>query len=150
MKLSPSFDLEEFLRSEIATRLGRDIIPTEDQKDNLALLCILVLQPIRDQLRVPVVVLSGLRPPWLNMMAGGSKTSAHMDGRAADIIVPGMTPLEVCNFIKGHLDLPIDQLIYEGKWTHVGITALDQQPRRQLLTARFTGGIAHYETGIHA
>lgn len=148
MNLTENFTLDEFLRSEIAERNGRKIIPTEADIANLKRLCVLVLQPFRTALGRPIVSLSGLRPSWLNALVGGSKTSAHIDGRADDLIVPGMTPLAVCRFIQ-KLDLPVDQVIYEGAWTHVGIAKDGETPRKQYLTARFKNGGVTYEVGLH-
>lgn len=148
LSLSHSFVLSEFLVSQTATRLGRAIVPTEADLANLKRLCTLVLQPFRSALGRPVVITSGLRPAWLNLLIGGSKRSAHLDGRAADLIVPGMAPLAVCRFIE-KLNLPIDQVIYEGTWAHIGIAQESEPPRRQYLTARFAAGRTTYELGLH-
>lgn len=150
--LSRSFTLEEFCRSPTAQRMGRPIVATQDHLDNLRRLCTLVLQPFRDALCKPIVITSGLRPPWLNEAIGGSKTSAHMDGRAADLEVPGMPPIEVCRFIRS-LRLEVDQLIHEfppGGWTHVGIAKVGEIARTQYLTARLKDGVTHYEQGLNA
>ena len=55
-----------------------------------------------------------------SISALGSRTSAHMDGRAADIHVRGMSPVSVAQAIV-NADIELDQLIYEGAWVHVGI-----------------------------
>lgn len=150
MQLSNSFSLDEFLRSERAARMGKIIVPTDENIQNLKRLCVLALQPIRDKIGSPIVVLSGLRPLWLNgETPGSSKTSAHIDGRAADITVAGMTPLALCRAIQA-MNLPIDQIIYEGYWAHVGIAAETAVARRQYLTARFANNSVTYETGINA
>jgi hypothetical protein len=61
-------------------------------------------------------------------------SSAHVSGRAADILVPGFgTPIEVCKALQPHLEeLGIDQLIHEfAAWTHIGTAPT---PRHQILT----------------
>ena len=150
MNLSAHFSLDEFVTSETAARMGRAIEPSEDDLRNLTRLCVTVLEPLRIDLRRPIHITSGLRPPWLNQAIGGSKSSAHMDGRAADIQVTGMTPLEVCQRVVA-LGLPVDQVIHEfGSWCHVGIAKADEQPRRELLTARVVSGKTVYESGVSA
>lgn len=153
MQLAESFGLAEFLVSQVAARLGRVIEPTQEEIDNLQRLCVLVLQPLRDDLGRPVVVTSGLRPAWLNRAIGGSLTSAHIWGGAADIQVPGMTPLAVCRRVEG-LRLHVDQCIHEfppNGWCHVGIAPVELLPRFMMLTARTRpGGGTVYEPGLLA
>lgn len=147
-QLSPHFSLEELCSSETATRMGREIIPPPDVLTNLTRLCKDVLEPLRVRLGRPMVITSGYRPPWLNTLIGGSKTSAHMFGRAADIKVVGMDPQMFSRWIlhtyQGE-NWPIDQVIYEGTWTHVGIADV---PRGQFLTAHFGNGGVTYTEGV--
>lgn len=152
MQLSASFWLHEFLVSQSAARAGRKIIPTDSDVANLRRLCVDILQPLRDDLQRPVVITSGLRPEWLNTLIGGSKSSAHRFGRAADFHVVGMSPLEVCQRVE-QLQLPVDQCIHEfppNGWTHVGIAADGTVPRWQYLTARSVKGRTAYEFGLNA
>jgi zinc D-Ala-D-Ala carboxypeptidase len=152
MNLSPHFTLREFCISQTAARMGRRIEPAETDMRNLSRLCRTVLEPLRINVGRPVVITSGLRPQWLNSAIGGSKVSAHMDGRAADIEVPGMLPIEVCRLVA-ELGLPVDQCIHEmppDGWTHVGISPEGINPRGQFLTARAVNGRTIYENGINA
>jgi zinc D-Ala-D-Ala carboxypeptidase len=150
MNLSAHFTLAEFCTSQTAARMGKMIEPTPGHIRNLTRLCVTVLEPLRIDLRRSIHVTSGLRPQWLNASIGGSSTSSHMDGRAADIVVPGMTPLEVCQRIA-ELGLPVDQAILEfGDWSHVGIAKDGEEPRNQFLTARVTRGRTVYEVGLNA
>ena len=48
-------------------------------------LCTMVLQPTREIYGAPIIVTSGFRSPKVNRAVGGSKTSAHPEGRAADV-----------------------------------------------------------------
>ncbi len=132
--LSQNFHLSEFLRSQTAARHDIDMTPTPEVVDNLRRLCTDVLQPLRDALG-PVHITSGYRPPKLNRLIGGSTTSQHVYGHAADLVVTGHTPLEVSRWIRDHLDT-FDQVIHEfGEWVHVSVPAGFESPRRQALTA---------------
>lgn len=53
------------------------------------------LQQLRDQLGKPVTVTSGYRCPVHNRNVGGASQSRHMQGQAADIVVPGVSPAQV-------------------------------------------------------
>lgn len=147
-KLTNNFWLHEFLRSQTAARHDIPMDPPVEVVDNLRRLCVDVLQPYRDAVGLPVVITSGYRPPKLNKLIGGSTTSAHPYGRAADLIVPGITPFEVCEQMRA-LGLPYDQLIHEfGQWVHVGISKEEDDIRLQELTAARRKGRTVYELGI--
>ncbi len=148
IQLSKSFWLNEFLRSETAARMGREIIPTDANIANMKLLCENVLQPIRDSLGRVITITSGLRPDWLNTAIGGAKHSEHVDGRAADFVVAGMTPYAATMAIK-EFNLPWNQLIHEfGHWTHASVAIVGQPPKREILTAHFVDGKVQYTTGV--
>ncbi|MBI3771428.1 MAG: peptidase M15A [Gammaproteobacteria bacterium] len=120
IQLSRNFFLDEFTRSDIAARNGIMInVPLESiEFYNLTQLCLQVLQPIRDALG-PVHITSGYRPPLVNKWVNGSKDSDHLRGQAADFVVAGHTPLQVCDLIAANLDT-YHQLIHEfGQWTHI-------------------------------
>jgi hypothetical protein len=87
----------------------------------------------------------------LNAANGGAKNSQHMRGLAADILISGMTPLEVCKKIKS-MGLVYDQLIHEfGSWCHVSIAGEGEVPRRQDLTAsRGVDGKTVYTPGLNS
>jgi zinc D-Ala-D-Ala carboxypeptidase len=145
MQLSPNFTLEEFLVSQTAARHGIDMTPPQEVIDNLRRLCEKVLQPLRERAGSPVIISSGYRPRVLNDIIGGSKTSAHPFGRAADVRVIDMTPLETCELIVD-MGLEFDQLIHEfGRWVHVGIS---DEPRSELLTAVNEDGRTRYIRGL--
>ena len=68
-----------------------------------------------------IVVSSGYRPK-VNVAIGGSHTSAHCLGHAADFTLSGFgTPLEVARAIAASpLMKGVDQLIYEHRaWVHI-------------------------------
>lgn len=146
MQLSEHFELAEFLVSETAARRGIANEPTPEIIENLRRLCQLVLEPLRVKLARPVVITSGYRSPALNRAIGGSPTSHHMQGRAADLIVPGITPLAVCQ-AASQLKLSCVQIIHEfGRWTHLSVAISNE--RTQLLTAKLSQGKTVYEPGL--
>lgn len=149
MNLSPHFTLEEFTTSQTATRHSIPNVPPAVIVDELARLCETILEPLREMLGRPIHISSGYRSPVLNRLVGGAPDSAHLYGRAADIIVPPMPPLDVCRAIA-ESTLPFDQVIHEGgAWTHAAIAAPQAKPRRELLTAYFSRNSgARYVAGL--
>lgn len=143
-KLTSNFTLDELTVSQTAARKGLDNTPPPEVVEQLLRLCKLVLQPLRDAAQRPVVITSGYRSRKVNKEVGGAKYSAHIYGRAADLIIPGESPLLTARRIVA-LNLPYDQLIMEfDAWVHVSIAA-DGEPRRQQLVARYGGGGTIYE-----
>jgi hypothetical protein len=135
VQLSKNFYLDEFLRSDAAARRGhvQRVSAGGVIGSNLTRLCRQVLQPLRDELG-PVHVLSGYRDSKVNRWVGGSSTSQHCYGLAADIVVTGCSPLEVCQWIHNHV--MYDQLINEfGQWCHVSIAQPYKPYRMQAFTA---------------
>lgn len=146
MQLSEHFELAEFLVSETAARRGIANEPTPEVIENLRRLCQSVLEPLRVHLKRPVMITSGYRSPALNRAIGGSPTSHHMQGRAADLIVPGIAPLAVCQTAHS-LRLPCTQIIHEfGRWAHLSVAISNE--RTQLLTAKLHQGKTVYEPGL--
>ena len=146
--ISPHFRLSEFLRSQTAARHGIDMTPPENVVINLTALCHEILEPLRKDVDSPIIISSGFRPKELNTKIGGSKTSAHMHGRAGDIIVVGMSPRSVCLRVRD-MKLSYDQNIHEhGEWSHLGIAQLITGNRFQDLTAFRKDGKVHYAVGI--
>mgnify|MGYP001579234496 CR=1 FL=1 len=144
MNLSAHFTLEEMTHSEIAMRKGIDNTPSAEVIVNLTELAG-VLEQVRDLLGVPIHINSAYRGPKVNAAVGGSPTSAHMTGQAADFIAPQFgTPIKIAELIAAS-NIDFDQLIYEGTWVHIGIRG---DMRRQILTAHFKDGKATYTQGI--
>lgn len=81
------FTLSEFTRSDAAQRNGIENVPSKAQAQNLECLCALILDPLRECIGHPIYITSGFRTKRLNRIIGGSATSAHMDGLAADFRV---------------------------------------------------------------
>lgn len=148
MMLSTHFSLAELIASNTATRLGINNVPGANEIANLQRLCVEVLEPVRAAVGQPVRVTSGLRVPALNRAVGGSATSDHCDGRAADIVVDVMPARELAHVIRA-LALPYRQLICEfGAWVHVSIPPAGQPAAREVLTATRIAGRTQYLQGI--
>ena len=151
MKLSEHFSLDELTHSDVAIRLGIDNTPGQLARDNLVLLA-RGLESVRAALGgVPILISSGFRCEALNRAIGGSATSAHMQGLAADFTAPAFgTPREIAEHLAGlAASLCFDQLIEEGgRWVHIGFAAYACTPRQQVLTARFEAGKVTYTPGL--
>lgn len=137
--LTPHFSLTELTASQTAARRGIDNTPNAEHRRNLKRLA-QTLEQVRSLLgNRAVLVSSGYRGPALNTAIGGSRTSAHMSGLAADFTVPGFgTVFQTARAIAAS-DIVYDQLIHEyGSWVHLGLAADGATPRRQNLSI-FTG-----------
>lgn len=151
MKLSKNFSVAELSKSEAATRQGLDNTPSMAVIDNLQQLTDNILQPIRDNFG-PVVVTSGYRSPAVNKAIGGSTTSDHCKGFAADFEVLGMDNKELALWIKDNLKFT--QLILEfyrkgvgdSGWIHVSYNK--DNLKNEVLTAVKVGGKTVYQKGI--
>ena len=100
-----------------------------------------VLDPLREHVGVPVRVTSGYRSPAHNRAIGGSKTSQHCVGEAADFKVHGYTAEQVAGVIA-RLGLPVDQCIWydPARGGHVHVSHRPAGNRGQFLHAPDTGG----------
>ena len=105
MKLTKNFN-----RSEFECKDGTQM--TENQFKNIQELA-KNLQVLRDELDEPVKITNAYRSPAHNASVGGSKTSQHILGKAADIYVDSLKPKELAKVIEG--------LIEEGKMSEGGI-----------------------------
>ena len=110
MKLSRNFSLHELTKSETAIRKGIDNTPDDVIISNLTTLCNMVLQKVRD-CHGSVIITSAYRSSELNKAIGGSTTSDHCKGCAADFEVPGLDNKELARWIIDNLTFK--QLILE-------------------------------------
>ena len=154
MNLSANFSLKELTKSDTATRLGLDNTPNQETIDNLKMLCEKVLQPVREHFGKSVTVNSGYRSPESNAAVGGSKTSDHCKGQAADIEIVGVANAELAQWIMNNLDYT--QLILEfytqgipdSGWVHVSYDP--KNLKKQELTAVKVAGKTQYLQGLQA
>lgn len=119
-----------------------DNTPSEEIIINLAELCADFLEPTRAVFG-PLWVTSGFRCEDLNRLIGGSSSSAHMDGRAADFVpMQGQSTRDIVNWMVEGSGLDFDQVIDEysstSNWIHLGMARIGGRrgPRHQALTMR--------------
>lgn len=122
--ISKNFSYREFEKSATADRLGIcNVIITVRVRDAVRALTLNILQPLRDFLKLAVLISSGFRCRELNIAVGGVDTSQHTKGEAADIYVlledgSRMPSVELARIII-QLGLPFDQLIIYPTFVHV-------------------------------
>ena len=139
MKITTNFTLEELVHSSTAKRLGLDNTPNQQETDKLIKLAKEVLQPIRDAWKSPIVVNSAFRSETVNKAVGGSKTSQHKLGEAADITIGSKEQnKKLFNFILKMISskkLNVGQLIdeYGYSWIHVSLPRTNGKPNNQIL-----------------
>lgn len=66
---------------------------------NIERLCTHLLDPIRESIGRPILINSGYRSPEHNRRVGGSPTSDHLRGLAADIRIAGLMGPEIKELI---------------------------------------------------
>ena len=148
VKLSENFSLQEYTKSQTATRQGLDNTPNEGHMVSAEALFLNVVQKVRDNFGVTVIN-SGYRGPALNTAVGGSSNSQHCKGEAVDIECPGSGNYDVAKWIEDNLDF--DQLILEfytpgipdSGWVHVSYKT--EGNRKQSLTAMKEDGKTVYK-----
>lgn len=151
MNLSKNFSLSELTKSETAIRKDIDNTPSNEVLSNLTTLCNMVLQKVRDSHGV-VTITSGYRSPELNKAIGGSVTSDHCKGCAADFEVPGLDNKQLALWIEDNLIFK--QLILEfyedgqpnSGWVHCSFE--EGENNSQVLRAVKEGKKTVYLKGI--
>ena len=155
MNLTANFTLSEMVKSETALRHDMDNTPGEAEIASLRLLCEKILQPVREHYGKGVKVNSGYRHPEVNAKVGGSKTSDHCKGQAADIEIPGIPNADLAIWIMDNLEYT--QLILEfytpggppdSGWVHVSYDPANL--KKQNLTATKKDGKTVYLPGLVA
>ncbi len=126
--LSKNFSLDELT----VTSTSASNQPIGIHKEKLLYLCQYLLQPIRDEFG-RVDINSGYRSKGVNLAIGGSKTSQHCKGEAADIRTPDLW--EVYLWILDNLSF--GQCIYEekgaAKWIHISLPRMDKPNQQAML-----------------
>lgn len=131
------FSIEELTRSATAVREEIDNTIPDRLLTNITRL-IDYLDKVREEFGAPIRVSSGYRCPKLNKAVGGSKESQHMQGLAADLVVPDLSRLFKTILKMGGFD----QLIWEEPsphrvWVHVSVAPKGAKPRGHVL--RYNG-----------
>ena len=113
---------KNFARSEFACKGGERCCggsaPISDE-------LVEALQELRDRLARPITVVSGFRCLEYNRRIGSKDTSQHPKGRAADIRVAGMSPVDLREFA-----LDVDTLKRGGVGVYDRFLHVDVRPYR--------------------
>jgi hypothetical protein len=154
MNLTENFTLSEMTKSETALRYDMDNSPPQEITSNLQALAVHVLQPVRDHFARGVKVNSGYRSPDVNAKVGGSRTSDHCKGMAADIEIPGVPNAELAEWIRSNLLFTqvilefYTQGVPDSGWVHVSYD--HENLKKQALTAVKEDGKTVYLQGLVA
>ena len=153
IRVAQNFTLPELVKSSTAERLGISNMPDSAQTlVNLVNVANHILQPVRDQFG-PIRVNSVYRGLPLNKAVGGSKTSQHCKGEAADFESSRIGNYKLACWCRDNLEF--DQLILEfytqgepsSGWVHCSYRT-DGQNRGKINTALRIKGKTVYKTGL--
>lgn len=148
MQITEHFSLKELTRSESARRAGIENKPSSTEMDNIYYTA-QQLEKIRAYVGRGIIVTSCFRSERVNKLVGGSQTSAHRFGLAADCDAIGLTSLAFAKLLIKMRDegkLTFDQLILEfpergdGAWVHVGFRR-NSPMRNQIMTSRLRAAV---------
>lgn len=161
-QITPHFSYRELTRSETARRHGIDNTPSQADLINITYTAH-QLEKVRAYLNdkyqkpIAIIVTSCFRSERVNKLVGGSKTSAHRFGLAADCDATGFTSRAFAKEIIEMRDkglIAFDQLILEfpergdGAWVHIGFKKDGKGQRNQILTATKRNGKTVYLQGL--
>ena len=126
------FTIKELCKSTTATSKKIDNSPNSEIVNNLKQLVHNILDPLREEYGKPINVNSGYRCDALNKAVGGSNTSQHRYGLAADITTGSKLRNKQLFILAQQMNLPFDQLIDEKtySWIHISFS---KEPRKQVL-----------------
>ena len=138
------FSIKELCKSQTAIAKGWDNTPNLTEVSHLNELVDNILDPLREAWGSGIKVNSGFRNERVNKAVGGSSTSAHRLGYAADLAPMNGKMTEFKTFVKKWLkDRNFDQYINEFKgnseWVHIGYKNAQGKQRKQYLL--FKNGI---------
>ena len=130
MKVSQNFSLSEFIDRDTYKRFGDSSIWFIDQR------IIHIAQLLRDRVDLPITInggqynWSGFRSPSCTL---GAKLSQHRFGRAIDVKVKGMTPVEVGEEIEENFEIykkagltTIENVEHTKTWNHLDVRWTNQ------------------------
>lgn len=146
MQVSPHFSWEELTRTGQTALQATNRAEAEQYRDSLTRLAVEILEPIRAKFG-PIKINSAFRGKSVNDAVGGSKTSQHMRGEAADIVAPAVSVEELHRWICVESGLEFGQCILEKSkpdrpytWVHVSLGT-----KRQALVYNGAGKYTPYE-----
>lgn len=117
-----NFKISELIHSDTAIKNNINNMPDINSLDNMLILIVDCLQPVRELLGKAMFINSGYRCPQLNKLVGGSPTSEHLKGMACDFHCYGLYPKQIVRLIKNS-NIKYTQLIEEhskgAEWVHI-------------------------------
>lgn len=132
MTLTQNFSFEELTRTGQASLQDANRREARDYVDKLRLVAEM-LEVIRMKYGA-VRVNSGFRGPAVNAAVGGSATSQHSRGEAADIVCPAVSVDELHRWIVVESGLKFGQCILEkpagNAWVHISLGAPYRDPKK--------------------
>ena len=150
MRLTEHFTLQELTLSPTAERHGLENEPNDLERAHLRKLAetLETARTILDD--KPILINSGFRCDKLNKLVRGAKTSAHLEGRAADFHCPSFgTPREVALALKKERHLLPDGLkvILEfDRWIHLQIPVrIPAREPQKFIEAYMSGRLTEYK-----
>ena len=127
MNVSPHFSWDELTRTGKSELQATNRTEAEQYRASLTRLAVELLEPIRAKFGA-VTINSAFRGPSVNAAVGGSKTSQHMRGEAADIVATSVSVEELHRWICAESGLAFGQCILEKSspskpfsWVHVSL-----------------------------
>lgn len=105
MQITPNFNKIEF-DSNDGSEMPADVLQNVKEVARC-------LQILRDEIGKPIRINSGYRSPRHNKRVGGSPNSQHLLGKAVDIVVKDLPPVQVAEILE--------ELIAEGTIPEGGI-----------------------------
>lgn len=142
MNLSPHFTLEEMVRTGQSSHQAANTAEAVEFHKALKDVCVILLEPIRAKFG-PVRVTSGFRGASVNRAVGGSPTSQHAKGEAADIQIAGVKAADIVKWVATESGIPFGQCILEqppGKeWVHISLGAPYRAKEKSGQVLRFDG-----------
>ena len=145
------FKIDEFIKSDTAKLYNINNTPEQWQIDNINEFVDTLLDPLRKNWETycgnnnlgsaAIIITSGIRSKALNKKVGGSNTSSHYYGYAADLVPKNGKLKEFKDFCVYWLkDKKFDQMISEDEntrgvpgWIHLGYKRYDGSQRKQFL-----------------
>lgn len=139
--VSENFMWREFTHSDTAVKRGLPNIPNNVERANIKRVAdwLEILRALLAEKYgkvIPIRITSGFRSQAVNKAVGGSSTSAHRYGLAADIQAIGLSvkqlAYDIYSFIKSGKLPKLDQMIREmprggGQWVHIGLSVGSQR-----------------------
>lgn len=141
MTLTEHFSFEELTRTGQSALQDVNRREARDYTDKLRQVAEM-LEVIRAKFGA-VRVNSGFRGPAVNAAVGGSATSQHSKGEAADIVCPSTTVDELHRWIVTESGLKFGQCILEkpagSAWVHISLGAPYRDPKKCSESLYFDG-----------